>query len=81
MPSVCPFNHPTCSEGGEACRALRTHLDLEVPRWAMLGHPRVEGVIMILLIRKDRDQTRKGGGVARARAASRRPHHHPVRRW
>jgi len=62
MPGVCPFNHPTFSEGGEACRALRTPLDLEVPRWAMLGHPRVEGVMMLLLIRNDRDQTRKGGG-------------------
>jgi group II intron reverse transcriptase/maturase len=62
MPGVRPFHHPTFGEGSKACGTLRTRLDLEVPRWAMIGQPRVEGVIMILLIRKDRDQTRKIGG-------------------
>ena len=62
MPGVHPFHHPPFGEGREACGALRTPRDLEVPRWAMLGHPRVEGMIMILLVRKDREQTRKVGG-------------------
>jgi hypothetical protein len=30
-----------------------------VPAGTMLGHPGVQGMIVILLIRKDRDETRK----------------------
>src|SRR2546428_802520 len=55
MPGVRPLNHPAFLQGCEAFRACRTHLDFNAPAGTMLGHPNVQGVIVILLIRKDRD--------------------------
>ena len=57
MPGVRPLNHPAFRQGREAFRARRTHLHFDVPAGTMLGHPGVQGMIVILLIRKDRDET------------------------
>src|SRR5712691_4822137 len=59
MPSVRPLNHPAFLQRREAFRACRTPLDFDAPAGTMLGHPGVQGMIVILLIRKDRDETRK----------------------
>jgi len=59
MPGVCALNHPTFLQRREAFRALRTRFDFDAPPRAMLGHPGVEGVIVILLIREDRAETWK----------------------
>ena len=59
MPGVRPLNHPAFLQRCEACRARRTHLHFDVPAGTMLGHPGVQGMMMLLLIRKDRDETRK----------------------
>ena len=66
MPGIRPLNHPAFLQRREAFRACRTHLDFDAPAGTMLGHPGVEGVIVILLIRKDRLQTRQilGGDMA-----------------
>jgi hypothetical protein len=59
MPGVRALNHPALLQGREAFRALRTRFDFDTPPRTMRGHPGVEGVIVILLIRKDRAETRK----------------------
>src|SRR6266566_8885233 len=59
MPGVCAFNHPACLQWGEAARARRTRLHFDAPARTMLGHPGVQSMVMILLIRKDRDETGK----------------------
>src|SRR2546428_7282917 len=59
MPGVRPLNHPAFFQRREAFRARRTHLHFDVPAGTMLGHPGVQGMIVILLIRKNRDETRK----------------------
>src|SRR6266446_8802016 len=59
MPGIRPLNHPAFLQRREAFRACRTHLDFDAPAGTMLGHPGVEGVIVILLVRKDRLQTRQ----------------------
>src|SRR6266436_8605329 len=59
MPGVRPLNHPAFLQRREAFRARRTHLHFDAPAGTMLGHPGIEGVIVILLIRKDGGKTRK----------------------
>ena len=59
MPGVRPLNHPTFLQRREALRARRTHLHCDVPAGTMLGHPGVQGMMVILLIRKERDETRQ----------------------
>ena len=59
MPGVGPLNHPAFFQRREALRARRTHLHFDVPASTMLDHPGVQGMIVILLIRKDRAETRK----------------------
>src|SRR5713226_6638036 len=59
MPGVRPLNHPAFFQRREAFRARRTHRHFDVPAGTMLGHPGVQGMIVILLIRKNRDETRK----------------------
>jgi len=54
-----PLNHPAFFQRREAFRARWTPLHFDVPAGTMLGHPGVQGMIMILLIRKDRAETRK----------------------
>src|SRR5712691_5598919 len=59
MPGVRPLHHPALLHGRKAFRAGWTCLHFDVPAWTMLSHPGVQSVIVILLIRKDRDETRK----------------------
>src|SRR5712691_12389641 len=59
MPGVRPLNHPAFLQRREAFRACGTPLDFDAPAGTMLGHPGVQGVIVILLSRKDGDETRK----------------------
>ena len=59
MPGVRPLNYPAFLQRCEAFRTRWTHLHVDVPACPMLGHPGVQGMIVILLIRKDRDETRK----------------------
>jgi hypothetical protein len=62
MPGVCAFNHPVWLQRYEATRARRTHLHFDAPARTMLGHPGVQRMVVILLIRKDRDETWIGPG-------------------
>src|SRR5713101_9807658 len=75
MPGVRPLNHPAFLQRCEAFRARRTHLHVDVPAGPMLGHPGVQGMIVILLIRKDRDETRK---VVRRDVAEQERGRHPI---
>ncbi len=59
MPGVRPLNHPAFLQRREAFRACGTHLDFNAPAATMLGHPRVEVVIMILHVGKNGRQARK----------------------
>ena len=59
MPDVRLLNHPAFFQGRKAFRACWTCLHFDAPAWTMLSHPGVQSVIVILLIRKDRDETRK----------------------
>src|SRR5215470_15953511 len=59
MPGVRPLNYPAFLQGRKAFRARGTCLHFDVPVWTMLSHPGVQGMIVILLIRKDRHETRK----------------------
>ena len=59
MPGICPLNHPAFLQWRKAFRARWTRLYFNAPADPMLGHPGVQGVIVILLIRKNRDETRK----------------------
>ena len=54
-----PLNHPAFLQWGEAFRARGTRLYFNAPANPMLGHPGVQGVIVIFLIRKNRDEARK----------------------
>jgi hypothetical protein len=63
MPSVRPLNHPAFLQGRKAFRASWPCLHFDVPAWTMLSHPGVQSVIVILLIRKNCDETRKMVGV------------------
>src|SRR5437870_9835915 len=75
MPGVRPLNHPAFFQRREIGRARRTHRHFDVPAGPMLGHPGVKGVIVILLIRKDRDETRK---VVRCDGAEQERGRHPI---
>src|SRR2546426_4946806 len=75
MPGVRPLNHPAFFQRREAFRARRTHLHFDVPAGTMLGHPGVQGMIVILLIRKNRDETRK---VVRRDVAEQERGRHPI---
>ena len=59
MPGVRPLNHPAFFPRREALRARRTHLHFDVPASTRFGHPGVQGMIVILLVRKNRAETRK----------------------
>src|SRR6266852_1381827 len=59
MPGVRPLNHPTFRQGREAFRARGTRLHFDAPAGTMLSHPGVQSVIVIRLLRKDRDETWK----------------------
>ncbi len=59
MPGVRALNHPAFLQRREAFCARRTHLDFDAPASTMFGQPGVQSMVVILLIRKDRDETRK----------------------
>jgi len=59
MPGVRALNHPTFLQGREAFRTLWARLHFEAPPCTMLGHPRVEVVIMILHVGKNGLKARK----------------------
>jgi hypothetical protein len=58
-PGVRPLNTPAFLSGRKAFRAFRTGLYVHAPTGTRHGHPGVKGVMVGLLIRKDRDETRK----------------------
>src|SRR5215475_13557774 len=57
MPCVRTLNAPAFLQGREAFHALWTRLYLYAPTGPMLGHPGVQGMVVILLVRKDRRKT------------------------
>src|SRR5262249_8404308 len=75
MPGVRPLNHPAFLQRGKAACARRTRLHFDAPARTMLGHPGVQGMVVILLIRKDRGETWKGRGGDQAQQERGR---HPI---
>src|SRR5215468_4094665 len=59
MPRVCALNYPALLQRCEAFHPLWTRLHLDAPTSPMRGHPGVQSVVVILLIRKDRHETWK----------------------
>src|SRR5262245_14310997 len=59
MPGIRSLNHPALLQGREAFRFHRLRLHCDAPICTMLGDPRFEGVIVILIVSKDGDQTWK----------------------
>src|SRR5207245_3603972 len=58
-PGVCPCNHPAFLQRCEAAYARRTRLHCDTPARPIHGQPGVQGMVVILLICKDRDETGK----------------------
>ena|SRR6516162_1078859 len=63
LPGVRPLHHPAFLQGRQALRAGWPCLHFDVPAGTMLSHPGMQRVMVLLLIRKDRDETRTVGGV------------------
>src|SRR5262245_19488774 len=63
MQGVRPLNHPEFRQGRQTFGAGWTCLHCDAPAWTVLSHPGFQSVIVIRLIRKDRDKTRKMVGV------------------
>ena len=63
LPGVRPLNHPKCRQGRQTFCAGWTCLHFDAPAWTVLRPPGLQSVLVILLIRKDRDKTRKMVGV------------------
>ena len=59
MPGVRLLNHPEFPQGRKTFCACWTCLHFNASAWTVLSPPGLESVIVILLIRKDRDKTRK----------------------
>src|SRR5262249_37446571 len=59
MPRVRALNHPAFRPRCETFYALWTCLHLDAPAGPLRGHPSVQSMVVILLIRKDRRKTRK----------------------
>src|SRR5215510_15248692 len=66
IPCVRTLNYPAFLQRREAFQALWPRLHLDAPTGPMLGHPGVQNMVVILLVRKDRHQTWQvmGGDVA-----------------
>src|SRR3989454_8695075 len=75
IPRVRALNHPTFLQWREAFCALWTCLHFEAPPHTMRCQPGVEGVIVILRIRKERDETRK---IVRLDGAEQGQGRHPI---
>src|SRR5512132_2199717 len=63
MPGIRSLNHPAFRQRREPLRSRWTRLHCDSPTSSMLGDPGFEVVIVILLIREDRDQTWKVLGI------------------
>ena len=63
LPGVRLLNHPEFRQGRKTFCTCWTCLHCDAPAWTVLSHPGLQIVIVILLIRKDRDKTRKMIGV------------------
>ena len=59
IPRVCALNYPAFLQRREAFHPLWTRRHLDAPPGPMHGHPSVQGMVVILLIRKDRHETGK----------------------
>jgi hypothetical protein len=59
MPRVCARNHPAFRQRCEAFCTLWACLHLDAPPGPMRGHPGVQRMGVVLLIRKDRHETRE----------------------
>jgi hypothetical protein len=59
MPGVRPLNHPAFHQRRKAFCTFWTRHDLDAPPGTILNHPGVQRMVAILLIRKDRHETRK----------------------
>jgi hypothetical protein len=53
VPGVGAFHDPALPHGAKTCATLWTSLDVETPRGPMRSHPRVESVIMVLVVSKN----------------------------
>jgi len=63
MPGVRALNHPAFLQGRKAFRAGWPCLHFAVPVWTLLSPPGVQLVVVILLSRTNRDETRHVVGV------------------
>src|SRR5215218_1438655 len=59
IPRVRALNHPALRQWRKAFHPFWPRLQLNAPTSPMLRHPGVQGVVVILLIRKDHHETRK----------------------
>ena len=59
MPRVCALNHPEFRQRCEALYGFWTCFHLDAPPGPMRGHPGVQRMVVIFLIRKDRHETRQ----------------------
>ena len=57
IPRVCTLNHSEFRQWCEAFYALGTCLHLDAPPGPMRGHPGIQSMVLVLLIRKDRHET------------------------
>ena len=62
-PGVRPLPPPALLHGRQALRAGWTCLHFDVPAWTRRSPPGVQSVLVLLLIRQDRDETRTVVGV------------------
>ena len=75
IPRVRALNHPAFLQWREAFRTRWTSLHCEGPPRPIRGHPGFEGVMVILRIRKDRNETRT---IVRLDVAEQDRGRHPV---
>ena len=59
LPGVRLLNHPEFRQGRKTFYTGWTCLHFDAPARTVLSYPGLQSVIVILLIRKDRDKTRK----------------------
>ena len=63
LPGVRPLHHPALRQGRQTFGACWTCLYFDAPAWTVLRHPSFQSEVVILLLCKDRDQTRNMLGV------------------
>jgi hypothetical protein len=62
VPGVGAFHHPALPHGDNTWPTLWTGLDVETPRGPRRSPPRVESVLMVLVVSKHHRSTRQGRG-------------------